>query len=78
MSQNSPDEVIFVDSSSGEKVELTFILYLTKIYRFGGKRILVWASLWFGSLTPLYVFDARTVNLQRYKNDVFEAYVQLF
>ncbi|GFV22777.1 hypothetical protein TNCV_3396031 [Trichonephila clavipes] len=45
MSQNSPDEVIFVDSSSGEKVELTFILYLTKSTDLRGKRILVWGQL---------------------------------
>ncbi|GFY15503.1 hypothetical protein TNCV_1573141 [Trichonephila clavipes] len=79
MSQKVPDKVILVESSPGEKMELLSIPpTLTKIDRFGGKEILVCGDILLGSRTPLYVSDVYTVNSERFRDPILEAYVKFY
>ncbi|GFV68482.1 hypothetical protein TNCV_3129381 [Trichonephila clavipes] len=52
--------------------------YVIKIDRYGGKGILECDGIMLGNCTPLYVLDAGTVNSQRYRDDILEAYVRVF
>ncbi|GFV18110.1 hypothetical protein TNCV_169141 [Trichonephila clavipes] len=51
--------------------------YVSKIDIFGGKGI-VCGDIMLGTRTPLNVYDAITVNLQRYKDEILEAYQKTF
>ncbi|GFU60181.1 transposable element Tcb2 transposase [Trichonephila clavipes] len=67
------------DSSSREKVDFAFILptYLTEIDTSFGKSNLVWEGIMLNSRPSLHVFDAGTVNTQRFWDEVLETYVRL-
>ncbi|GFX14529.1 hypothetical protein TNCV_1617121 [Trichonephila clavipes] len=59
----------------GEKSEGSFHPSCeTKIDIFGGKGMLVCGGIMLGSRTPLYVFDACTVNSHSYRDQILEAY----
>ncbi|GFV72855.1 transposable element Tcb2 transposase [Trichonephila clavipes] len=46
--------------------------------RYGGRDVLVWGSIMFGSRTDLPIFDAGSVNATRYCNEILLPYVRLF
>ncbi|GFT14810.1 transposable element Tcb2 transposase [Trichonephila clavipes] len=46
--------------------------------RYGGRRVLVWGGIMFGSRTDLHIFDAGSVNGTRYCNEILLPYVRLF
>ncbi|GFT97463.1 transposable element Tcb2 transposase [Trichonephila clavipes] len=46
--------------------------------RYGGRGVLVWRGIMFGSRTELYIFDAGSVNGTRYCNEILLPYVRLF
>ncbi|GFU88196.1 transposable element Tcb1 transposase [Trichonephila clavipes] len=46
--------------------------------RYGGRGVLVWGGIMFGSRTDLYIFDAGSVNGTRYCNEILLPYVHLF
>ncbi|GFV21837.1 hypothetical protein TNCV_4525241 [Trichonephila clavipes] len=71
MSRNIPEQVILVESSPGDKRGLS--LFFIPLDRFGDKGILVCDGLMLVSRTPLYVFDAGTVNSQRCRDEIMEA-----
>ncbi|GFV91885.1 hypothetical protein TNCV_2975561 [Trichonephila clavipes] len=52
--------------------------YVTEIDRFGSKEIFVCGGIMLGSHTPLYVFNAGSVNSQRKKDEILEAKARLF
>ncbi|GFX06003.1 transposable element Tcb1 transposase [Trichonephila clavipes] len=45
--------------------------------RYGGRGVLVWGGIMFGSRTDLHIFDAGSVNGTRYCNEVLLPYVRL-
>ncbi|GFV15152.1 transposable element Tcb2 transposase [Trichonephila clavipes] len=51
---------------------------ITESDRFGGCGVLVWGGIILDSRTPLHIFDAGSVNAQRYKDDILESRVRLF
>ncbi|GFX40958.1 hypothetical protein TNCV_2216561 [Trichonephila clavipes] len=75
MSSNVPDKMILVESSPGEETWSSLSSLLQSNYdRFGGKGILLCGGILLGSHTPLYVFDACTINPQRYRDEILKAY----
>ncbi|GFV53189.1 transposable element Tcb1 transposase [Trichonephila clavipes] len=46
--------------------------------RYGGRGVLVWGGILFGSRTDLQIFDAGSVNGTRYCNEILLPYVRLF
>ncbi|GFV52809.1 transposable element Tc1 transposase [Trichonephila clavipes] len=46
--------------------------------RYGGRGVLVWGGIMFGSRTDLHIFDAGSVNGIRYCNEILLPYVCLF
>ncbi|GFW63273.1 transposable element Tcb2 transposase [Trichonephila clavipes] len=46
--------------------------------RYGGRGVLVWGGIMLGSRTDLHIFDAGSVNVTRYCNEILLAYVRLF
>ncbi|GFU53576.1 transposable element Tcb2 transposase [Trichonephila clavipes] len=46
--------------------------------RYGGRGVLVWGGIMFGSRTDLHIFDAGSVNGNRYCNEILLPYVRLF
>ncbi|GFX39940.1 transposable element Tc3 transposase [Trichonephila clavipes] len=46
--------------------------------RYGGRGVLVWGGIMFGSRTDLHIFDAGSVNGTRYCNEILRPYVRLF
>ncbi|GFS95707.1 transposable element Tcb1 transposase [Trichonephila clavipes] len=46
--------------------------------RYGGRGVLVWGGIMFGSRTDLHIFDAGSVNGTRYCNEILLPYVRLF
>ncbi|GFY25103.1 hypothetical protein TNCV_2692941 [Trichonephila clavipes] len=80
MSRNVPDKVnVVVFTWKGNVYGARFHpSYVTKIDRFGGKVILMCGCIMLGSRTPLFVFDASTVNSQRYREEILEAYGRFF
>ncbi|GFX84449.1 transposable element Tcb2 transposase [Trichonephila clavipes] len=46
--------------------------------RYGGRGVLVWGGIMFGSRTDLHIFDAGSVNGTRYFNEILLPYVHLF
>ncbi|GFV38436.1 transposable element Tcb2 transposase [Trichonephila clavipes] len=46
--------------------------------RYGGRGVLVWGGIMFGSRTDLHIFDAGSVNGTRYCNKILLPYVRLF
>ncbi|GFU42527.1 reverse transcriptase [Trichonephila clavipes] len=52
--------------------------HISKSDRFRGKGILVCGGIMLGSRTPLYVFDARTLNSQRYMNGILQVHMRFF
>ncbi|GFW85022.1 transposable element Tcb1 transposase [Trichonephila clavipes] len=46
--------------------------------RYGGRGVLVWGGIKFGSRTDLHIFDAGSVNGTRYCNEILLPYVRLF
>ncbi|GFY01183.1 hypothetical protein TNCV_5076501 [Trichonephila clavipes] len=50
--------------------------YGTNIDRFGAKGIIVCGGILLSSCTPVYVFDASTVNSQCYTDQILKAYVK--
>ncbi|GFX12305.1 transposable element Tcb1 transposase [Trichonephila clavipes] len=46
--------------------------------RYGGRGVLVWGGIMFGSRTDLHMFDAGSVNGTRYCNGILLPYVRLF
>ncbi|GFU76204.1 transposable element Tcb2 transposase [Trichonephila clavipes] len=46
--------------------------------RYGGRSVLVWGGIMFGSRTDLHIFDAGSVNGTRYCNEILLPYVRLF
>ncbi|GFV56945.1 transposable element Tcb2 transposase [Trichonephila clavipes] len=45
--------------------------------RYGGRGVLVWGGIMFGSRTDLHIFDAGSVNGTRYCNEILLPYVRL-
>ncbi|GFX65394.1 hypothetical protein TNCV_4475141 [Trichonephila clavipes] len=71
MSRDSPDEVILVDSSSGEEHELIVGIEKSTGNLMGG-------DIMFGSRTSLCVFDAGIVNVQSNRDEALDVYLGLF
>ncbi|GFV96719.1 transposable element Tcb2 transposase [Trichonephila clavipes] len=46
--------------------------------RYGGRGVLVWGGIMLGSRTDLHIFDAGSVNVTRYCNEILLPYVRLF
>ncbi|GFW17708.1 transposable element Tcb2 transposase [Trichonephila clavipes] len=46
--------------------------------RYGGRGVLVWGGIMLGSRTDLHIFDAGSVNGNRYCNEILLPYVRLF
>ncbi|GFV60377.1 transposable element Tc3 transposase [Trichonephila clavipes] len=46
--------------------------------RYGGRGVLFWGGIMFGSRTNLHIFDAGSVNGTRYCNEILLPYVRLF
>ncbi|GFV91162.1 transposable element Tcb1 transposase [Trichonephila clavipes] len=46
--------------------------------RYGGRGVLVWGGIMFGSRTDLHIFDAGSVNGTRYCNEILLPYRRLF
>ncbi|GFY13413.1 alpha-ketoglutarate-dependent dioxygenase alkB-like protein [Trichonephila clavipes] len=46
--------------------------------RYGGRGALVWGGIMLGSRTDLHIFDAGSVNVTRYCNEILLPYVRLF
>ncbi|GFX27528.1 transposable element Tcb2 transposase [Trichonephila clavipes] len=46
--------------------------------RYGGRGVLVWGGIMFGSRTDLHIFDAGSVNGTRYCNEILLLYMRLF
>ncbi|GFX83792.1 transposable element Tcb2 transposase [Trichonephila clavipes] len=46
--------------------------------RYGGRGVLVWGGITFGSRTDLHIFDPGSVNGTRYCNEILLPYVRLF
>ncbi|GFV90336.1 transposable element Tcb2 transposase [Trichonephila clavipes] len=45
--------------------------------RYGGRCVLVWGGIMFGSRIDLHIFDSGSVNGNRYSNEILLAYVRL-
>ncbi|GFS56413.1 uncharacterized protein TNCV_4302481 [Trichonephila clavipes] len=73
MNPDSPDEVILVESSSGQKVEFAFTPPFPTQQK-PTDLILVGSGILLGYRSPLNVFDASTDNLQWIHNEVSETF----
>ncbi|GFS56915.1 hypothetical protein TNCV_2661191 [Trichonephila clavipes] len=78
ISGESPDNDSLRVSTYRESKAHFHLSYVTEIKRFGGKGIVVWGGIMFRNHASLYFFDAGTVNAQRYRDEVLEAYERFF